>query len=229
MKIAILNTEATLLKTLNSAGYDVIAFTNAKELQDDQFDMVIVDNDISDNATKIIASVKEKCAAILFITTNFAEDEIVAALSTGATDYLIKPIRRNELLTRVEVLRQHVYPNQAAQEILKFGCYVVEMRSARIALRGQFIDLTRKEFELALLLFRNADKPLSRATILEAVWSREPDISSRTLDTHISRVRTKLQLRPENGFRLAPVYSYGYQLELNNATPSPARYNVGFR
>jgi len=48
---------------------------------------------------------------------------------------------------------------------------------------------------------------------LEAVWASEVEIPSRTMDTHVSRVRSKLQLRPENGFRLAPVYSYGYRLE----------------
>lgn len=215
MKIAILNNEATLLKILNCAGYHAIAFNSAKELQHDPFDMLIVDNDISDNATKIIASAKEKCDAILFITAHFAEDEIVTALAAGATDYLIKPIRRNELITRVEVLLRRAYPNQSPPENLEFGRYIFETRSGRISLSGQFIELTRKEFDLALLLFRNLGKPLSRATILETIWSRETDIPSRTLDTHISRVRTKLQLRPENGFRLAPVYSYGYRLDAN--------------
>ena len=213
MKIAILNNEAPLLTTLNSAGYNVIASSSSKELQHEQFAVLIVDSDISENAIKIIASTKEKCPAILFITPHFSKDEIVAALVAGATDYLIKPVRRNELLTRIEVLQRRVYPNQPVQENLEFGRYIVEMSSARISFSGQFIDLTRKEFSLALLLFRNVDRPLSRAYISNAVSSSESDIPSRTLDTHISRVRTKLQLCSENGFRLVPVYSYGYRLE----------------
>ena len=73
--------------------------------------------------------------------------------------------------------------------------------------------MTQKEFSLALLFFRNIGRPLSRAYIHESVWVRENDVPSRTMDTHVSRVRNKLHLRPENGFRLVPVYSYGYRLE----------------
>jgi DNA-binding response OmpR family regulator len=78
---------------------------------------------------------------------------------------------------------------------------------------GEQIDVTHKEFNLALLFFRNLGRPLSRAYIHESIWVRETAVPSRTMDTHVSRVRNKLRLRPENGFRLVPVYSYGYRLE----------------
>jgi DNA-binding response OmpR family regulator len=63
------------------------------------------------------------------------------------------------------------------------------------------------------MLFRNAGRPLSRSHIREVVWGRDIEIPSRTMDTHISRIRSKLELRPEHGFRLVPVYSYGYRLD----------------
>jgi len=122
-------------------------------------------------------------------------------------------LRRSELIARVQALLRRSYPHQHMPESLEFGQYIFETRSARLTISGNLIELTQKEFDLALLLFRHLGRPLSRAYILEEVWSRDVEIPSRTLDTHISRVRNKLQLRPENGFKLVPVYSYGYRLE----------------
>ena len=80
-------------------------------------------------------------------------------------------------------------------------------------MQGVSVTLTQKEFDLALLLFRNLSRPLSRTRIREAVWRQDMDIQSRTLDTHVSQVRAKLVLRPRNGYRIVPIYSYGYRLE----------------
>ena len=75
---------------------------------------------------------------------------------------------------------------------------------------------------LAAFLFRNLGRLLSRGHLLEAVWGRNPDLATRTVDTHISRVRSKLNLRPENGFRLTPTYNFGYRLEKIDPSESPA-------
>jgi DNA-binding response OmpR family regulator len=126
---------------------------------------------------------------------------------------MIKPIRRGELLARVQALLRRAYPSQNPIEQIQFGNFIFEARTGRLTMSGAPIEVTQKEFDLALLFFRNLGRPLSRAYILEAVWARDVEIPSRTMDTHVSRVRSKLQLRPEHGFRLAPVYSYGYRLE----------------
>jgi DNA-binding response OmpR family regulator len=225
MRIAILDDDENLLElttaTLTDAGHSCHAFTSGKaimhQLHRESFDLLVLDWQVPDlSGTEILHWVREKLSPtlpVLFMTSRSAEDDIVAGLAAGADDYMIKPIRRAELVARVQALLRRAYPTQTTAELIKFGNYEFDVRASRAKLNDNEIELTQKEFDLALLLFQNLGRPLSRAYILEAVWSRDIEIPSRTMDTHISRVRSKLDLRPENGYRLAPVYSYGYRLE----------------
>ena len=70
-----------------------------------------------------------------------------------------------------------------------------------------------KEYNLTRLLFENLNRPLSRGYILQRVWQTSPDVETRTLDMHISRVRAKLNLRPERGFSLKSIFGFGYRLD----------------
>jgi len=228
MRIAVLDNDPhqsdLVCQVLTSSGHVCHPFQSGKEilnqLRRESYDMLILDWQVSDlSAPEVLHWVREKLPLTIpamFMTSRSGEDDIVAGLAAGADDYMIKPIRRGELVARVQALLRRAYPMQNGNEQISFGDYAFETRSARLTLAGVPIEITQKEFDLALLFFRNLGRPLSRAYILEAVWSRDIDIPSRTMDTHVSRVRTKLQLRPENGFRLAPVYSYGYRLEQLN-------------
>ncbi|QAU35795.1 response regulator transcription factor [Janthinobacterium sp. 17J80-10] len=225
MRIAVLDDDHSqtdlVCQVLKSAGHTCYPFQSGKEmlnqLRRESFDLLIIDWQVPDlSGPEVLQWAREKLSPnlpVLFMTSRSGEDDIVAGLAAGADDYMIKPIRRGELTARVQALLRRAYPNQASAEQIQFNQYVFEPRTGRLTANGQAIEVTQKEFDLALLFFRNLGRPLSRAYILEAVWSRDVDIPSRTMDTHVSRVRSKLQLRPENGFRLAPVYSYGYRLE----------------
>lgn len=136
--------------------------------------------------------------------------EIANMVAGGADDYLIRPIRRGELAARVAVLLARFHPQPPQLEV--FGDYSFDLAQKRVHAHGRAPVLTQKEFELALLFFRHLGRPLSRAYLQEAIWPGQED-AGRTVDTHVSRVRSKLDLRPERGFRLAPVYSFGYRLE----------------
>ncbi len=225
MRIAVLDNDRSqadlICQVLTSAGHTCQVYDNGKEmlvqLRKDSTDMLILDWQAADaGGADILRRAKEKMSAatpMMFITNSSAEDDIVAGISAGADDYMIKPLRRGELVARVQALLRRAYPSQNGAEQLQFGPYIFETRPGRLSMGGAVIEVTHKEFYLALLFFRNIGRPLSRAYIHEAVWIRETAVPSRTMDTHVSRVRNKLQLRPENGFRLVPVYSYGYRLE----------------
>jgi DNA-binding response OmpR family regulator len=186
-------------------------------LRRESFDLLIVDWNMPDmSGLETIAWVQENVAApppILLLTSRSEEVDVVTGLNAGADDYVIKPVQPAVLLARVNALLRRAYPARAAEGVETFGDHGFNVPAETVSVDGRTVALTAKEFGLALLLFRNIHRALSRAHILESVWGRNPDLATRTLDMHISRIRTKLNLRPENGFRLAPVYSYGYRLE----------------
>ena len=103
-------------------------------------------------------------------------------------------------------------PDQGKQ-ILDMAPYLIDVTSHMVSFQGEPLNLTQKEFELVLFLFRNVGKLLSRGHILSSVWGHGGDFSTRTVDTHISRIRKKLDLNPENGWKLSAIYHQGYRLE----------------
>lgn len=82
-----------------------------------------------------------------------------------------------------------------------------------VTVHGKTILLTAKEFELAEMFFKNVNRTLYRNNIIKTIWRTPESMASRTLDMHVSRVRSKLDLQLQNGFRIVTVFGYGYRLE----------------
>lgn len=150
---------------------------------------------------------------LLIIASGPLDDATIRLLATRPAEVLLKPIRRNELLLRLQLLMERYRPGRAQDDAIAYGPFEFLKNRSQLRFGHQIIPVTQKEFALALLFFQHLGRPLSRAFIHEAVWSGDAELSSRTLDTHVSRVRTKLGLTPGRGYRLAPVYSFGYRLE----------------
>lgn len=209
----------TITDALSEAGLEIHCLIsnelNLHALTEERFDMLILNWGKTNNSAYLHAF-RNKYGSnmpIMLLVDGGMELEILAGLTAGANDFLVKPIRKEALLTRIQVLLQRAYPAWQAVDQIEFGVYKFETRKARLTIKNDAIALTQKEFDLGLLLFKNMGRPLSRTYILESVWATETEDNSRTIDTHISRVRNKLQLLPEYGFRLASVYGYGYKLE----------------
>jgi DNA-binding response OmpR family regulator len=159
---------------------------------------------------------------VLFLTSRDSEKDVVAALSAGADDYLVKPFRAGELAARVRNLLRRVGLSAAANGLAieedapnatSFGVVINRSNSSIQMPNQEPVALTQREFELANYFFERLNQPLARDDIMHAVWRHADTAASRTLDTHISKIRVKLNLRPELGWRLTPVYSYGYRLD----------------
>jgi DNA-binding response OmpR family regulator len=223
MQIAILDNDlqqrALLVDALTNAQHACTSYEQISGLKEGlragQADLLVYHWQPEAEGLRQLREIRQAKPALptLLLTGRALEQELAEVLAGGCCDYLVKPLRRTELMMRVRVLFARAHPEVANAPTLDFGPYAFDVRAARLKLHGQPIEVTQKEFDLALLFFRNLGRPLSRATILEAVWPQDTEFSSRSMDTHVSRVRSKLGLRPANGFRLAPVYSYGYCLE----------------
>lgn len=225
MRIAFLEDDPVQSKAITTwlaaAGHGVSPVGSVREFTQargrESFDLYLIDWMLPDGdgfqVLQWLRREQGETAPIVFTTSRDAEEDIVAALNAGADDYLVKPVRRLELLSRLEAVARRHYP-AAKQDVFAVPPYRFELAGHRV-LRGDepLTDLTEKEFQLALFLFRNLGRLLSRNHLLEAVWGLKQAIPTRTLDTHVSRVRRKLDLHPANGFRLTPAYSFGYRLE----------------
>ncbi|MBS0340697.1 MAG: response regulator transcription factor [Proteobacteria bacterium] len=224
MRIAALDDDLSQLEliqhTMNGIQHECHVYSEGKtllrDLRQQSFDLLILDWTLPDiSGPAIVKWVREELASripILFVTNRRAEADLVAGLSAGADDFMVKPISVVELEARVHALLRRAYPSHHDVE-LEFGPYHFFPQARTLHVNGEPVDLKHREYELALFLFQNLGRLLSREHLREAVWGRGPEEPSRSLDTHISRLRTKLSLRPANGFLLSAVYGLGYRLE----------------
>ncbi len=153
----------------------------------------------------------ENHTPVIFVTSRDAEEDIVQALAHGADDYLIKPPRTGELLARLQALKRRA-DGAGANSVLSVGPYAFDPSQSVARLHGEILELTQRQFALALVLFRNHGRLLSRQYLLEAVWGLNETVQTRTLDIHISQLRGLLQLA-DNGWRINSIYAHGYRLE----------------
>lgn len=223
MRVAYLEDDAALGALvrgwLEAAGHVCHHFSRARALQlelpRESFDMFLLDWQLPDlDGLQVLQSIRARAARapVIFVTARDSEEDVARVLKAGADDYIAKPVRRGELLARMEAVARRVHGDERPER-LELPPFVVDAGARRILRDGQPVDLTDREYELAVFLFRHVGKLLSRQHLLETVWGLPADTGSRTVDTHVSRVRNKLGLTADFGWKLAAVHQFGYRLE----------------
>ena len=151
---------------------------------------------------------------VVFITQRDAEEDIVEALEAGADDYMAKPVRHLETMARVNAIARRMgFGDEHTSEQYDHAPYHIDTRTREIRMNDEVVEMTQKEYELTLFLFKNLGRVISRGHLLEMVWGTSSKLNTRTVDTHISRLRSKLDLDNQSNWKLTSVYRHGYRLE----------------
>jgi len=214
--------QAQLFATmLQQAGFQTEAFASAaafrSRLPAGDFHALVVDWMLPDESglelVRWLRLSEYSHLPVIMLSRLDADADIVAALDAGADDYVVKPPRKGELAARVGAHLRRVAGTSIDEPITDTDPYGIDPRARRITLNGEPIRLTTREMALALYLFRRTGRVVSRRSLLQDVWNVDHTEPTRTVDTHISRVRRKLGLTGAHGWHLNSVYQHGYRLE----------------
>jgi len=185
------------------------------------FDLVILDVGLPDiNGFEVCRTLRTfSDVPVIFLTARHEEIDRIVGLEIGADDYVIKPFSPRELAARVRVILRRAgtrasapaatpSPTPAASAI-----FTHDAEGARLAYLGQWLDLTRYEYQLLALLLRHPGRIYSRAQLMELVWHDAADTIDRTVDTHIKTVRAKLRAIDAQADPIRTHRGMGYSLE----------------
>ena len=147
---------------------------------------------------------------VLMLTARAEEVDRIVGLELGADDYVTKPFGLRELLARVRVcLRRQLVPAEITR--YRFGDVEIDFEKYRTVVRNKPLELTQKEYDLIRFMIRNRDTVLTRDRLLDEVWGYDSYPTTRTVDTHILKLRKKLEKDPANPKYILSVYGGGYK------------------
>ncbi len=211
-----------LAATLSVEGFDVVTASDGAEgvaqVRAAQPSLILLDMELGDaqglSVFRRISAVSS--VPVIMVTARHDELDAVLALEAGAADHIIKPPRPRELTARIRaVLRRVGTPAPAAAAppdgIYSLGPVRIDLSLRQALVRDLEVDLSRKEFDLLALLVSEAGNVVTRAQCMERIWRDRTKGDSRTLDTHVKRLRKKVELNPAEPQHILTVRGIGYR------------------
>ncbi len=197
---------------LKAQGYDCTCAFDGKQAADliegNSYDLVLLDIMLPEiDGYELLEYIRPLGTPVIFITAKGTLGDRIKGLRLGADDYIVKPFQIGELLARVEALLR-----RAKKSAIEYSLFDVEINvnSRTVKKGGKIIDLTVKEFDLLIELIRNKNVALYRDRLYESVWNEPFTGETRTLDSHIQRLRKKLDWDEH----IKTVFRIGYRLEV---------------
>lgn len=217
------NAITDILRTFAEAeGFEVIVTTDGKEalrlFGQEDFDVILLDVMMpkKDGFTVCREIRKTSDVPVLMITARGDDYDRIMGLDIGADDYIVKPFSPAEVMARVRAVLRRLDrgTNPTGGPILRQGQLTLEQDSSRVLLAGKNISLTRKEFDLLWLLLENKGRTFSRDHLLDSLWGYDYMGGTRAVDTHIKRLRAKLEVVPHPDWQIKTVWGVGYAFEV---------------
>ena len=212
----------SIQEIVEMAGYEAVPAKDGAaglmELMHHPYDLIICDimmpeMDGIEAARQIKSNPEFKNTLILFLTARGEEYTEIAAFESGATDYVVKPIKLRALISRINALltREIIVP-ESKNDVITIGDLVIDRVQYAATFQGRALILPKKEFELLSFLAKNPNKVFNRDELLEKVWGSDVFVVERTVDVHIRKLREKI---PE--YYIKTLKGVGYLFSIDKA------------
>jgi len=206
-----------LTEYLTKEGYTVKSASGQKDamrlVETEKFDLMLLDISLSDgNGFSVCKAIKSDYnIPVIFLTASGDEYSTVTGFEVGADDYIAKPFRPRELVTRIKnILRL----TSGGNSVIRIGNIMVDMDKGIASKNGKDLHLSALEYRLLLVFFNNQGRVLSRSQLLEAIWDIAGDfVNDNTLTVYIKRLREKLEEDPQNPEIIKTVRGLGYKVD----------------
>jgi DNA-binding response OmpR family regulator len=204
---------------LEQEGYECSQAYNGEKaleaLKNETFDIIILDIMLPgmsglDVAKAAKADESLKYIPIIMLTARGEEIDRIVGLELGADDYMVKPISPRELALRIKAILQRNRPREDKNGIIKYGDITIDTSRHKILVKNKPVEFTQMEFKLLVTFIERAGRVQTREQLLEDVWNIDSTIDTRTIDTHIKRIREKLG---KTGACIETVRGLGYRLK----------------
>lgn len=204
---------------LRNAGFEITVAASLAEgracLLNSEFDLLLLDlmlpdGDGLDFCRELRGSPRTRRLPLLMLTARGEPMDRILGLELGADDYLAKPFEPRELLARVKALLRRALPDAQDQDVLRFGRLEIDLAARLARLDGQPCDLTSHQFDLLVVLAQSPGRVLSRDQIMDSLKGHPLDAFDRSIDVHISRIRSVIEDDPRNPRRVLTIRGAGY-------------------
>lgn len=206
--------------SLGRAGFRMEIARNLQECrraleEEGEYDLLLLDVTLPDGSGfQICGEMRAKGSSIpiIFLTAADEETSIIRGLDLGGDDYITKPFRLGELLSRIRALLRRAARGREDGAVLKSGSLMIDTQSLKVYRDGEALELTGAEYRLLCLLVKNAGRILTRSMILDALWDGNGNyVDDNTLSVYIRRLREKIEKDPSSPQSLLTVRGLGYQ------------------